>query len=250
MKNQRDEAGIFLDLDGTLTPIVDTPEAVEMSSLTRGYLEGLSSMYREVVVISGRAASALVRIVGLPSVTYVGNHGLEVIERGERRILLPEKVALRMMSLGEALKDSISCEGALLELKELSHAIHYRRAPDPAAAKECILRELQEIDLQGVRLTEGKMLIQLRPDFPLDKGKALELLVRERGIQWILYAGDDTTDLDAFRSIAELVREGTVRGYKISVLHPDAPAELRRMGDYYVKGVEGVHRLLGWMASL
>ncbi|MCJ2520001.1 MAG: trehalose-phosphatase [Candidatus Thermoplasmatota archaeon] len=249
LKDERDETGIFLDLDGTLCQIVDAPDAVEMPSLTRRYLEALSAKHKIVVIISGRAASTLLRIVNIPSIIYVGNHGLEIIEGGKRRILLPEGVAARMRSLGETLRSSIDCEGILLELKELSHAIHYRRAANPVKARECILRELDEIDLAGVRMTEGKLLVQLRPEYPLDKGKALELLVKERGIRRILYAGDDTTDLDAFRSVAELVKGGSLRGYRIAVRHPDSPARLLQLADYSVEGVEEMQQLLEWTSS-
>ncbi len=242
-------AGLFLDLDGTLCPIVDIPEAVEMPGATRQAVTALSRLWGSVVIISGRAASALVRIVGLSGITYVGNHGLEVIEGEERRILLPEDVTARMRSLGEALRSTIRCEGTFVELKELSHAIHYRRAPDPREARDCILRELDGVDLSGTRMTEGKLLVQLRPAHPLDKGTALELLVKEKGLQWVLCAGDDTTDLDAFRSVTSLRRAGKADGYNIVVRHPDTPESLLKAADFAVEGVGEMQLLLEWLAD-
>ncbi len=105
------------------------------------------------------------------------------------------------------------------------------------------------MDLEGVRITEGKMLVQVRPDYPLDKGKTLELLVKERGIGWILYAGDDTTDMDAFRSIEDLVRDGGRRGYSIAVRYADSPPSLLEMSDFSVDGVTGMQQLLGWLCD-
>lgn len=249
LRNHAREAGLFLDLDGTLSPIIDVPEAVEVPRATREAVASLRRTWGDVVIISGRAASALVRILDLPDLTYVGNHGLEIIEQGERRILLPEDVVARMRSLGESLRSAIRCEGTFVELKELSHAIHYRRAPDPVAARECILRELKQVDLSGTRMTEGKMLLQLRPAIPLDKGSALELLVGERGLRWVLYAGDDTTDLDAFRSVASLRKEGRIQGYNVVVRHADTPEALLQQADLAVDGVEEMQRLLVWLAE-
>lgn len=220
-----------------------------MPKATREAVARLASLYRAVVIISGRAASALVRIVGLPDLLYVGNHGLEVIEGEARKILLPEDVTARMRSLGEALRSAVRCEGTFVELKELSHAIHYRRAPDSEAARACILEELERLDLAGVRRTEGKMLVQLRPDHPLDKGTALELLVRERDVRWVLCAGDDTTDLDAFRAVAALREAGTIEGIKVVVRHEDTPEALLLDADYAVEGVEEMQRLLGWFGE-
>lgn len=249
LKEKRTRVGIFLDLDGTLCPLVDLPERVRLPRGTRSLLETLAERYRSVVIISGRAASFLERLVGIPSVTYVGNHGLEVIEEGKRRVLLPEDLVRRMRRLEDELRSSINCEGALLELKELSHAIHYRRVRDSARTRECILRELEKLDLEGVRLTEGKLLIQLRPVYPLDKGKAVEMIVEERRLGLVLYAGDDTTDVDAFRSLRDLQARGSVKAFMIAVLHPDAPADLLNMAEFGVDGVEGMRSLLEWLAA-
>jgi trehalose 6-phosphate phosphatase len=247
LKERRGRAGIFLDLDGTLCPLVDMPERVRLPPDTRKVLKVLADLYRSVVIISGRAAPFLKQLVDIPSILYVGNHGLEVIEAGKRRVLLPEAIAERMRRLEGELKASVHCEGALLELKELSHAIHYRRAPEPEKARDTILRELERLDLDGVRITEGKMLIQLRPACPLDKGEALEMIVKEKGLDTVLYAGDDTTDLDAFRELSRLRDDSAIRDYKVAVRHPDTPLELLRAADYRVDGIEEMQQLLRWL---
>lgn len=238
-----ERTGLFLDLDGTLCSLVDAPEDVRMPPETRALLRELHDRYGAVVVISGRQARSLARIVDLPPLTYVGNHGLEVIEENRRRILLPEDVAARMRRLEEALR-ALGVEGTLLELKELSHAIHYRRSPDPGRTRQQVLEALDGLDLQGTRITEGKMLVQIRPDYPLDKGKALEMVALERGVDRVLYAGDDTTDLDAFRTISELGGRGGMYGVKVAVWHPDTPRELLDQADFVVQGVEAVQELL------
>ncbi len=249
LKAHPEATGLFLDLDGTLAELVDVPEAVRLPGQTRVHLRSLSDRYRSVVIISGRAASAVRDIVGLPSLTYVGNHGLEVIESGEHRIRLPESDAARMRAMEDVLRRSVQLDGVLLELKELSHAIHYRGAPDRKMARVRILAALESLALEGIQIREGKFLVQIRPDVPLDKGTAVERLVRERGITKVLYAGDDTTDIDAFRIIGTLRRDGVIEGYRIAVVTPDTPEGLLSVSDLRAEGVQDIQELLGWLAE-
>lgn len=248
VKEKPRKTGIFLDLDGTLCALVDDPAQVQLPRETRAYVEGLSSLYRSVVIISGRAASALATIVDLPGVEYVGNHGLEIRRDGQREVLLPSPDAERMRAVGEALTEGVVCEGTFLELKELSHAIHYRRASDPEATRTCILQALRALELSGIRLTEGKRLVQVRPDVALDKGTALELLVKRGRLRSILYAGDDTTDLDAFRAVSKARDRGSLRAVLIAVHHDDTPAALLAQADYAVEGTAGMQRFLEWLS--
>ncbi len=249
LKSHPEETGIFLDLDGTLAELVDIPESVRLPAQTRVYLRSLSDRYLSVVVISGRAASAVRDIVGLPSLTYIGNHGLEIIESGEHRIWLSESDASRMHAMEDVLRRSVQLDGVLLELKELSHAIHYRRAPNPDIARARILAALEGLALEGVQIREGKFLVQIRPDVPLDKGTAVERLVRERGITKVLYAGDDTTDIDAFRAIGTLVNVGVIEGYRVAVVTPDTPEGLLSVSDLRAEGVQDIQDVLGWLAE-
>ncbi|MCJ2532284.1 MAG: hypothetical protein LN413_08325, partial [Candidatus Thermoplasmatota archaeon] len=123
LKAHPEETGLFLDLDGTLAELVDLPEAVDLPARTREHLASLGDRYRAVVIISGRTAAAIRGIVALPHLTYVGNHGLEVIESDQRKVWLPPPDASRMRLMEEVLRLSIRLPGVALELKELSHAI-------------------------------------------------------------------------------------------------------------------------------
>lgn len=249
LKAEPEQVGIFLDLDGTLCDLVDVPEAVRLPATTRRLLQVLNNRYRSVVVISGRSTESLEAIVRLQDLTYVGNHGLEIVADGRRRGLLPEPHAARMREMEGVLRREIAVEGVALELKGLSHAIHYRGARDSEKARRDILTTLESLDLHDVRIREGKFLIQVRPNVPLDKGSAVTLLARERGLGSLLYAGDDTTDLDGFRAVEELTAGGAGSGYRLAVWHPDIPAELLAAADYSVAGVEGMRGVLEWLAS-
>jgi trehalose 6-phosphate phosphatase len=249
LKKHPKEAGLFLDLDGTLADLVDLPEEVRFHQATRNLLQALRTRFRSVVIISGRSSRSLETIVQLPELTYVGNHGLEIVENGHRRVLLPEPHASRMRAIEEMLPDVIEVEGAALELKELSHAIHYRRSTDPRAARRDILQALRRLDFQDVRLLEGKFLIQIRPDAGLDKGTAVTTLVQERGLRFLLYAGDDTTDIDGFRAVKDLAAQSDGIGIRLAVSYPDTPDALLRAADFSVPGVRGVHTVIEWMVS-
>lgn len=249
LKDHARDAGIFLDLDGTLCDLVDLPEAVRLSPTVRRLLRTLGTRFASVVIISGRSTRSLETIVRLPELTYVGNHGLEIVTDGKRRVLLPEPHASRMRAMEEMLLGAIKVDGAALELKELSHAVHYRRAPDPARTRHDILAALADLELEDVRILEGKFLIQLRPNVGLDKGTAVARLARERGLRLLLYAGDDTTDLDGFRAVHELTAEGAGAGYRLAVRYPDTPPDLLSAADYSVPGVEGMQEVLRWLAS-
>ncbi|MFQ5986185.1 MAG: trehalose-phosphatase [Thermoplasmata archaeon] len=249
LKDRPKEAGLFLDLDGTLCDLVDLPEEVRFRQATRNLLQDLRIRYNSVVVISGRSCRSLEAIIRLPELTYVGNHGLEIVEDGDRRVLLPEPHTSRMRAIEEMLPGAIDVEGAALELKELSHAIHYRRSPDPQVARRDILEALGRLNLPDVHMLEGKFLIQIRPDAGLDKGTAVTTLVQERGIRFLLYAGDDTTDIDGFRAVKDLSAQSDGVGIRLAVSYRDTPAALLGAADFSVPGVEGMSAVLGWMAS-
>ena len=249
LKDHAKEAGLFLDLDGTLADLGPLPENVRFRQATRTLLRALRARFRSVVIISGRSSRALETIVRLPELTYVGNHGLEIVANGERRVLLPEPHLSRMRAIEEMLPGAIDVDGAVLELKGLSYAIHYRGSPDPEKAREDILRALGSLDLQHVRILEGKFLIQVRPDAGLDKGTAVARIVRARGLRFLLYAGDDMTDIDGFRAVKELTAQGVGTGIRLAVAYPDTPAALLGAADYSVPGVEGMQTVLEWIAS-
>jgi trehalose 6-phosphate phosphatase len=249
LKDHPKEAGLFLDLDGTLANLVDLPEKVRFRPATQNLLHTLQTRFQSVVIISGRSSQSLETIGKLPELTYVGNHGLEIVEDGHRRVLLPEPHASRMRAIGEMLPDVVNVDGAVLELKELSHAIHYRRSPDPRKAREDILQALGRLDLQDVRILEGKFLIQIRPEAGLDKGTAVTTLVQERDLRFLLYAGDDTTDIDGFRAVKDLAAQGDGLGIRLAVSYPDTPAALQGATDFSIAGVEGMETVLKWMAS-
>jgi trehalose 6-phosphate phosphatase len=211
-------AAILLDVDGVLAPIVDVPSDAAVPAETRAELRRLHRRYALVACISGRPGGEARRIVGLDELTYVGEHGLELVpEAGEWRE--------RLRRLG----DTIDWED--IERKPLTLSFHYRRAPDEAAALGLLEQVAERARAEGFVARFGRKVLELRPPLEADKGTAVEHLLRERGLGRALYAGDDTTDLDAFRALA-----GLELGVRVAVASSEGPPELRSAADVVVDG--------------
>lgn len=242
-------SALLFDLDGTLSPLVDDPRQAPFPPETRALVEGLARRYALVSIVSGRSADALRSIVGLEGVVYVGNHGLEILGDGGREVLVPPDLVQRLAAIARELAPSLEGRpGIFFEEKELSLAIHYRRAPDREAARRFILETLASVDLGGFRIRGGKMLLQIRPDIGVDKGAAVMMLLRRAGLAKALYAGDDQTDLDVFRTFR---RAGGAGRHLISVGVVDSEADPEVVGacDYVVEGIAGMRRVLGWLLA-
>ena len=211
-------AAILLDVDGTLAPIVDDPAAASVPQTVRGELRRLHDRYALVACISGRPAVDAARIVGVPELEYVGEHGLE---------LDPEAAAwsdrLHELAGAVAWPD--------VERKPLSVSFHYRRAADPATARARLEQVADRAAAAGLVARFGRMVLELRPPVDADKGTAVRHLLAAHGIGRALYAGDDTTDLDAFRAVAALEL-----GVRVAIVTAEGPPELREAADIVLAG--------------
>jgi trehalose 6-phosphate phosphatase len=236
---------VFLDYDGTLTPIVDRPEDAVISQGMRNAVRRLAQRC-SVCVVSGRDRRVVQELMGLNDLTVAGSHGFDVwspegtIERGEGtefEVLLAEVKA----RLHEEL-DPI--EGALVEPKRSSVAAHYRLVSDEERPKvkevvDTILAEHPD----ELKVTPGKMVYEIQPKLDWDKGKAvlrlLETLGLDRNDVVPLYVGDDITDEDAFVALAR-------RGIGIFVGRADDPevAERTTSADYVLHSTEEVRQFL------
>ncbi len=241
-------AGLLFDLDGTLSTIVDDPMAAHLTDAARARLARLAEAYGLVAVVSGRSAQALLDIVRLPEVTYVGNHGLEILLRGHRRVFVDEDHLLRLRIIARDLARKFRDEpGIFFEDKELSISIHYRRAESPQTAAAGIRQVLASVDLNGFTIRNGKKLFQVRPEVPVNKGSTVTVLLRERGLRMAIYAGDDLTDLDVFSALGALRAEG-YQTLSIGVRDPETQPEVLEEADCTVEGVAGVQGVLRALA--
>lgn len=189
---------LAFDFDGTLAPLVSDPAAAALPEATRARLARLAAR-RPCAVLSGRALPDLHgRLVGLPLVALVGNHGLEAEDgaggHGVTGLVGAWRAALDERLAGEP--------GVVLEDKRLSLAVHYRAAPDPARAARAIRRAAA--DLRGARVYGGHAVVNVVPADGPHKGDALRALLEGRQPREALYVGDDETDEDAFGLVDEL----------------------------------------------
>ncbi|HSJ07432.1 MAG TPA: trehalose-phosphatase [Longimicrobiales bacterium] len=200
---------VGLDFDGTLAPIVPLPQDAVLPPATRPVLERLAARPdTQVALVSGRGLADLVERVGMPGLFYAGNHGLEIEGPGVHRVHAEAAAARQRLSrLARRLHDEVGgVEGAIVEDKGLTLSVHYRRVAGEAGARR--VRAAAHACCEGeagLRVTDGKMVVEIRPDVDWHKGRALrflrETLTAEYGDTPALFIGDDTTDEDAFREL-------------------------------------------------
>ncbi len=237
---------VFLDYDGTLTPIVEDYNRAFLPDATRATIAALARRC-PVAIVSGRDLATTRRLIGLDALYYAGSHGFEIggpkgwhdaLEKGVEA--LPE-LDLAERELREAVRD---IEGHAVERKRFSIAIHYRRV---AAAEVGRLEQaVARVAARHPRLRrgQGKKVLRLQPDLDWDKGHAvLWLLARldlDRPEVLPVYIGDDVTDEDALEALRE-------RGVGIVVQGEDAarPTAAR----YALADPEDVRRFLEWLLA-
>jgi trehalose 6-phosphate phosphatase len=216
-------AGIVLDVDGTLAPIVERPEDARVPDETRAELRRLVDRYALVACLSGRAGEDARRVVGVEGIEYVGSHGLE---------LEPEADQWR-----SRLREFVATVSWPVEDKGLTVSFHYRGAPDEEAARERLEEVADRARAAGLHARFGRKVLELRPPVEANKGTAVRHLVAEQELERALFAGDDTTDLDAFRGLRE---SGVALALCIAVASAEGPPELAARADLVVGGTEGV----------
>jgi alpha,alpha-trehalase len=200
---------VFLDYDGTLTPIVERPDLAVLTDEMRATVKELATLCT-VAVVSGRDRADVQALVGLDKLVYAGSHGFDIAGPEDWRIqhekgadYLPA-LARAHERLGEALG---GIDGVLIERKRFAIAVHFRQVAEPDVDRvEAAVDEVVE-RFPKLRKTYGKKIFELRPRIDWHKGEAVLWLLEALGLQGEsilpLYVGDDTTDEDAFAALAE-----------------------------------------------
>lgn len=248
----RPPRAFITDVDGTISSIAPTPDQARVDPDCRRHLAELARRLELVAVISGRAAANVRAMVGIDELLYVGNHGLEVWRAGhiEAAPAARPYVGAIAAALDHIAVATAHIEGLLYENKGVTASVHYRLAIDPGAARQAVLDAFAAAAPgQGLRLTEGRMVLELRPPVEANKGTAVEMLVAEYGLRGAVFAGDDTTDVDAFRALRRLAQGGRLSALSIGVLAEETPSVVREEADVLVPGVAGVGHLLKELAS-
>jgi trehalose 6-phosphate phosphatase len=249
-------AAVLLDIDGTLAPIVRHAADAHVPEATRTLLIEISKRYRLVGCVSGRRAATARQIVAIGSITYIGNHGGELLRPGATRPELdPDLTAwserVREFA-GRVYTPELQRARVRSEDKEAIAAFHWRGAPDEQGAA-ALVREIAELaEDEGFAIHWGRMVLEVRPPVALDKGLGVSALLQsatdrdnEPLIKNALYVGDDSTDLDAFRALRALVDVGTLElAVRVAVASEETPPALAEQADLIIDGQSGVRRLL------
>jgi trehalose 6-phosphate phosphatase len=231
---------VFLDYDGTLTPIVDRPEDAKLADQVRQTLKELAR-HCTVAVISGRDLPDVQKLINLKDIYYAGSHGFDIAGPAGKRLVhqLGEEFLPVLEQAEKALRSRIEDKipGSQIERKKFSIAVHYRRveAGKVGEVEEAVDQVLAEHG--ELRKATGKKIFELQPDIDWHKGKALLWLLKKLALDHAsvlpLYVGDDVTDEDAFEVLED-------RGLGLVVQEVEAPTRAR----YKLRNPEEVEQFL------
>jgi trehalose 6-phosphate phosphatase len=248
------QSAVLLDVDGTLAPIVRHADDAHVPEPTRVPLIAIARRYGLVACVSGRRAATARRIVALGSITYVGNHGAEVLRGGATEPEVDPEVARwaqRINAFADAAwTDELHRLRVRTEDKQAIRAYHWRGAPDEAAAEAAVRKLARRAEDEGLVVHWGRKVLEVRPPVQIDKGHGIRRLLRDAGVSAAIYVGDDRTDLDAFGGLRDLVDEGRLdRALCVGVRSEETPPELEAQSDVLVDGPNGVRHLLQALAA-
>jgi trehalose 6-phosphate phosphatase len=249
LREAPERSAILTDVDGTLAPIVARPEQARVPARATELLERLSGGYALVGCISGRRAEEARRLVGVEGIAYAGNHGLELLLPGERAPRLDPSLqgrerdaAMFLAKLGE---EALAGAGLRLEDKGPIQALHWRGAADDRAAEARAHEIAAAGGRAGLELRWGRKVLELRPAGGGGKDAAVAAVLATDGVNAAVYAGDDRTDLDAFRRLRELRDGGELEtAVCVGIVSDEGPPELAGESDLQVDGPDG------WLALL
>jgi trehalose 6-phosphate phosphatase len=221
-RSEPSAAAVLLDVDGTLSPIVELPENAAVPDETREEVERLAGRYGLVATISGRTAADARRLVGVDGIEYIGVHGLEGSPEAE-----PFKLEL------EAFAERVPWPWTVENKAGVTLTYHYREAEDEQDAERRAADVAAAAEAAGLRPHRGRKVVEVRPPVEVDKGTAVRRLLDGRPLSRALYAGDDTTDLDAFRALDEAELDVAL---KVSVASREMNPRLLTEADLVVDG--------------
>jgi trehalose 6-phosphate phosphatase len=245
-------AAILLDIDGTLAPIVELASDARVPERTRQLVAEVAKRYAVVACVSGRRASEARAMVAVGTISYLGSHGAELLRAGWTQPVLDEKIShwsRRVQEFGRELDTAdLRRLRVRIEDKGLIVAFHWRGASDEGAARAAIDSIATRAESAGLRTHWGRKVLEVRPPVRLDKGAGISTFLAEEDVDAALYVGDDRTDLDAFRALAELADSGRLRRVlRVGVHSDEGPDEISSETDLVVEGTGGVRELLSML---
>jgi trehalose 6-phosphate phosphatase len=229
---------LVVDFDGTLAPIVDHPDDAVALPGAIDVLRELTARLGMVGIVSGRPVDFLQEHVGIEGLVLVGQYGLEHLVDG--RVTFDSRAEPYVQRVAEiATEAGERWPRLVIERKgAIAVALHWRT--DPGAVPP--IDEVSELaSRHGLTLLPGRMVVELRPPLPVDKGTAVESLLSGSAVSWGAFAGDDVGDLAAFDALDRMVASGALEeAVRLAVRSEESPPELLDRADAIVDGPEGL----------
>ncbi len=247
--NHRPGALLF-DFDGTLSPLVDDPAEAAIEERSETALRALVALVDVVGIVTGRAAADVQEKLDTSDMVVVGNHGLEWVVRGEHRahaagVEAESAVNAALLEIRERIEHDRLSEGVIYENKRLSASIHYRMAPNQKKVGSVLVPLARRVAAShGLRVTEGKLIVELRPTAEVSKGTAIAQLQSDLGLASIVFLGDDLTDVDGFIALRDLRDAGTCETLAVGVIGTDSHPKVGETADTALTEVTGVSEYL------
>lgn len=241
---------LFLDYDGTLSPIAKTPDAAKTPERALKLLKTLSKRPDiRLAIISGRSLSNISRRIGIRKIIYAGNHGLEIRGPLIKRLFKsdPSFNAAKKNIVKRLRRLTCGIKGMLIEDKGLTLAVHFKlskKKDAPRIKKALVSAALPYLKKRSIRIKRGKGVREIHPPTGWNKGKAVLWILRNsKSHKWKrrnilpVYIGDDATDEDAFRAL---------KGKGLTVF---VGRHKKSQADYRLKNPGAVIKFLGMLDS-
>ncbi len=240
---------LFLDVDGTLAPVVERADDARVPTDVSRVIGRLSARLGLVACVSGRAAADAKRLVGVGGVVYAGAHGAELIDPATGAVeRAPELAAWEQPIqdfVGSLDAGELRRAGVRLEDKSFIQALHWRGTEHDEVAERLVASAESAARERGFEIHHGRMVLEIRPPIDFNKGVVVSRLVKDHGSQFAAYVGDDNTDVDAFDALLTLHARGDLEeALCVGVSSEEAPARLLERADVMVEGPTGVASLL------
>ena len=249
LRGEAARAALLFDIDGVLAPIVPNAGDACVPAEACELLAALRDRYLVVGLVSGRGLADVDRMVPVPGLARGGNHGLEVAPPGLPAAMVPaarpHMAAMRAFVAAHP-PAVLAPRGVWLEDKGASVSLHFREAPDPAAAEAYLLGEVDAAARgAGLRVRHGRMVLEVLPDVDVDKGTVVRQIIQAAGARVALYVGDDRTDTNAWRELRAMHAAGDLdAAWCVVADQPEVDDEVRAAADVAVTGTGGVLHLL------
>lgn len=234
-----------LDFDGTLAPIVAQPGQARPDPDLLRLLRELVPRLLTVALISGRDTSRLARLMPVEGLRLIGNHGLEEWRDGRATAIPAVQPYLPALARARRAIERLPerrLPGIELEVKLAIVSVHFRNAVDPIATGRALQAVLEPIVAAcGLSLHAARMVWEIRPPVPVDKGAAVRRLREELQPEGIIYVGDDLPDAAAFQALAAMLEVVTLG---VGVRSPEVSPETFSACDLILDGQAAVRGLL------